>query len=362
MPLAALLAALLALGAGASSRPAAESEISAGAIAIGGIGPTSGPAAQAARGAQAYFDHVNELGGVHGRRIEFRYVDGGADPQVILETAQQLVNDGVLALFATAGTAESLAIRTYLARMRVPQLFVASGSSVWGRDAGRYPRAIGYAPTYRVEAQALARHILRTRPRAKVGVLYEPDADGKELLAAFRRALGTRGEVLVEALPYDLAVGRLEALRVAGADTFVNLAAEVHQPAWARQIYASSLAAGQPAPGTVAPVYVKDPSDPRWTRDAGLAPFRPLRGAASVRGLAAAFTLVDALRRVGPNLTRGRLTSEVRTLNEASNPFLLPGIVVRTGPTDAYPIEQVALQRYRRGRWNVFTGLLAVPR
>jgi hypothetical protein len=44
-------------------------------------------------------------------------------------------------------------------------------------------------------------------------------------------------------------------------------------------------------------------------------------------------------------------------MSEASNPFLLPGIRVRTTPTARYPVTQAALARWQGGRWTVFGGL-----
>jgi hypothetical protein len=44
-------------------------------------------------------------------------------------------------------------------------------------------------------------------------------------------------------------------------------------------------------------------------------------------------------------------------MREASNPFLLPGIRVRTSATSRYPITQLGLQRRQSGRWVLFGGL-----
>jgi hypothetical protein len=73
--------------------------------------------------------------------------------------------------------------------------------------------------------------------------------------------------------------------------------------------------------------------------------------------MAAAYSLVDALKKVGKTPTRASLMRAVTHMNEASNPFLLPGMRVRTTPTSRFPISQVALQRWRNGRWARFGGL-----
>jgi len=45
-------------------------------------------------------------------------------------------------------------------------------------------------------------------------------------------------------------------------------------------------------------------------------------------------------------------------LNERSNPFLLPRMVIRTTPTERFPIEQARLERWHNGRWISFGALL----
>jgi hypothetical protein len=73
--------------------------------------------------------------------------------------------------------------------------------------------------------------------------------------------------------------------------------------------------------------------------------------------MAAAWTAIEAIRRAGADLTRDGLLRVVGSLNLQGNPFLLPGIAVRTGPGDRYPIEQLLLQRWHKGAWRSFGGL-----
>jgi branched-chain amino acid transport system substrate-binding protein len=117
-------------------------------------------------------------------------------------------------------------------------------------------------------------------------------------------------------------------------------------------------------------VFFKDPSDPKWAKDAGIrlmqsivkryAGANDLKNGYYVAGMASAFTMVDTLRKAGKNLTRQGVMAAARTLNEANNPFVLPGIVVKTGATDGFPMQQVALERWSGGHWNIFTGPLTI--
>ena len=76
-----------------------------------------------------------------------------------------------------------------------------------------------------------------------------------------------------------------------------------------------------------------------------------------VYGMAAAWTAVEALKKAGKNLTREGLVKVVGAMNFSSNPFLLPGIGLKTGPSDHFPIEQMLLQRWQKGAWKSFGGL-----
>ena len=80
---------------------------------------------------------------------------------------------------------------------------------------------------------------------------------------------------------------------------------------------------------------------------------------ANFYGMAAAYTMVDALRRAGRNPTRESLLAAATHLKETTNPFLLPGIVVKTGARDRYPLEQVQMYRYHAGVWRVFGTLVS---
>ena len=258
---------------------------------------------------------------MHGRTIEYR----------VSESPQQLVEqDKVFALFGTVGTEATLAIRAYVEQTGVPQLFVASGAAGLGRWS------VGFSPSHALEGAVLARQVLRTSTQRRIAVLYEDDTDGRALLTAFRRGLGSRaGEITATTNVGELPAG--------GAAAFVVLGR-------------ASASAGLPA-GAVSVTYLKDPRDPRWAGDPALEKYRRTGGLKTTEyeaGMAAAFTLVDTLRRAGKAPARARILAAARSLNEANNPFLVPGIVVKP------PIRQVALQRWSGGHWNVFTGPLAV--
>jgi branched-chain amino acid transport system substrate-binding protein len=301
--------------------------VTSGSVLIGGVAPLAGEGSGVAKGAAAYFRYVNGRGGVNGRTIQYRVVEGGDDPAA---AALQLVEqDKVLALFGTVETDAALAIRAYVEQAGVPQLFVASGAVGPGRWT------IDFPPSHALEGAVLARQVRKTGANGRISVLYDDDIDGQTLLAAFRRGLGVRaGQVKAST--------DVRELRAGGARTFVVLG-----PA--------AASTGLPT-GAVSVTHLKDPRDPRWADDPAVEKYRRtggLRTAESVAGMAAAFTLVDTLRKAGKALTRASVLAAARSLNEANNPFVIPGIVIKA------PIQQVALQRWVGVHWSVFTGPLA---
>jgi branched-chain amino acid transport system substrate-binding protein len=376
---------------------AADPGLTATSILLGGTAPISGSAsayASVARGADAYFKYVNAGGGVNGRTITYTYRDDAYTAAQTVEATRQLVErDGVFALFNSVGTAPNLAIRPYLTQLKVPQLFVASGDTRWGRDFRRFPYTIGFQPSYRAEGWVLGRYLARMRPRARLAILAQNDDDARDLVAGIKRGTQRSPVKIVAAEYYDVAVSDVQAqvaeLSASGADTFAIFAT----PEFALQSFAAAKKLGwrplvlvgsassaanvmrrasaggtnKAINGAVSISFLKDPSDRRWKNDRAIRLYRSIlsrygRGANAgdvyhVYGMAAAYTMVEVVKQAGPSLTRAALMRHVRSLTIASNPFLLPGITIRTAGDDQFPIEQMVLQRWQQGRWKSFGGL-----
>jgi branched-chain amino acid transport system substrate-binding protein len=394
-----LLAALITISA-ASARGSAPPGVTSKQILIGGTTPLSGPAsayAAVAKGADAYFKYVNGRGGVFGRSIKYKYVDDAYDPSQTIQRTRDLVqNDHVFAIYNTLGTETNLSIRSYLNQLKVPQLFVASGASTWGKDYKKYPWTIGYQPSYLAEGTIYGRYIGRTRPKARIGVLFQNDDYGKELLAGLQRGLGAKRKLIVTQQGYDVTdndvksqVARLKSKR---ADTLMVFAtpkfaiqsySQARQLGWKPQIFVNAVSSAanvmtiatlsssrRETEGSISIVFLKDPTDPRWAKDRAVKLFRSvlkkynrgkgLNDVYNVYGMASAFTMVDALRHAGRNPTRAGVMRAVSHLDERNNPFVLPGIVVGTTPRDHFPLAQAKLERYHNGRWVYFGSLVDV--
>jgi len=317
-------------------------------------------------------------------------VDDGYEPQRTFLAVRQLVQqDGVFAIFNSLGTSNNAAIRGFLNQAGVPQLFVASGASTFGRDAKKYPWTIGFIPTYSAEGKVYARYLLKRKPGAKIAVLYQDDDYGKELVSGLQAGLGAKKGLIVKKVGYDPTASdvrsEVAALKASKAKVFMIFAfgkfaiqafIAANQLGWRPQIVVNDVAAAtslmQLSPpkateGALSIVFGKDPDAPTWKRDKGMKLFRSImkRYAASanvddvyhVYGMAAAWTAVEALRKAGKNLTRSGLVKVTSSMNFSGNPFLLPGIGLKTGPGDHFPIEQMVLQRWHKGSWKSFGGI-----
>ena len=145
--LAALLVTAAACGGSSSPTTATDVGITADSIALGNTIAQSGPAAAygtIANAENAYFTYVNNNGGVNGRKIKFTVLDDGYNPAQTVPLTKQLVEQNqVFAMFSGLGTQAQTSVRDYLNTQKVPQLFVATGATTFGKDYSQNQWTLG---------------------------------------------------------------------------------------------------------------------------------------------------------------------------------------------------------------------------
>jgi len=286
----------------AGARPVATPGVSAAEIHLGSSVPLSGEAAIAgnvARGIEAYFKYVNDKGGVFGRKITFTYLDDGYDPgRAVNNTIRLIQQEQVFAVFSSLGTSNNLAVRKLLNDAKVPQLYVSSGATTFGRDYKKYPWTIGYIPPYSEEGELYGRYVVKNVKKAKVAVLYQNDDYGRDLLAGLKRGLGSKAKSIVASVGYDptsadvqpqvtqLKASKANVLMVFAFGKFSLQAFNaVSRLGWKPQIFvndvssASALMAIVPqkaANGSISIVFGKDPAAPIWRNDKGIKLFQSI--------------------------------------------------------------------------------------
>ena len=162
-------------------------------IRIGNTVPYSGPASaysSVGKADAAFFQWLNDQGGIAGRKINFISLDDAYTPPRTVEQTRRLVEDDQVAfVFNALGTPTNSAVHRYLNQKKVPQLFVSTGADKWA-DPQHFPWTIGYLPSYRIEAQIYLKYMLKENPNTKLAVLYQNDDFGKDYLSGLRDALG----------------------------------------------------------------------------------------------------------------------------------------------------------------------------
>ncbi len=360
-------------------------------IKVGNTNPYSGPASAygtIGKTIDAYFRMVNDQGGINGRKLSFISYDDGYSPPKTVEMARKLVEqDQVLFLFQTLGTPPNTAIHKYMNLRKVPQLHVATGATKWN-DPKNFPWTMGWQPNYQTEAQIYARHILKTRPDAKIAVLYQNDDYGKDYLKGLKDGLGGKAQSMIVAeASYEVSDPTVDSqivqLQSSGANVFFNIttpkfAAQAIRKAydigWKPVHYLNNVSTSvgsvltpaglDKSAGVISTAYYKDPTDAHWANDPAMKqwqafmtkyyPAGSLIDALSVYGYTVAATLHEVLRMCGDNLTRENVMRQAASMKGWRVDTLLPGITITTSQVDFAPLQSVQLQRFNGKQWELF--------
>jgi ABC-type branched-subunit amino acid transport system substrate-binding protein len=376
--------------------------VTSSSIKIGGTFPLTGPASlykTIPAAEKAYFDYVNDHGGVNGRKIDFTILDDAYDPSKTVPLVQQLVEqNNVFAVYGSLGTAPGLATWGYLNDKKVPQVLLATGDSYWGFSAKKYPWTTGWQPDYPGEAKAYGKYIVANLPNAKIGVLYQNDAYGKNYYAGLRVGLGAKKTNIVDAESYDVTnpslTQQILALKSKGADTFVVFATPtptitalvtaakvgwtptatiINNVSANRLFLLAAAASGAPVDGVISTSYVESSTTQGDLPGVKLASsiinqYAPTLAPSFARGdgnimygFGSAWTFVYALQHAGKTPTRAGLVKALKSLNTGANPFVYPGIKLQTSATDNFPIEQEIMIKWAGGAtgdWQPFGKLI----
>jgi branched-chain amino acid transport system substrate-binding protein len=364
-------------------------------IKLGNTAPYSGPASAygtIARAEAAYFQMLNDQGGINGRKIDFQSLDDAYSPSKTVEQTRRLVEqDEVLAVFSSVGTAPNISVQKYLNIKHVPQIFVSSGATRWN-DPKHFPWTTGFNPTYELEGKLYAQYVLKTKPDAKIAVIIPDEDAGKDYLRGFKEGLGEHINQLVSSTTYltsDPTIdSQMVTMRESGADVFFaeatpKFAAQAIKKAgsmgWKPLIILPSVsnsvsAVLEPAGientvGVVTGLYLKDPNDARWADDPGVKDFlawmKKYQPNASSGDLfnAQGYTVAEAmeavLRNCKDDLSRENIIKQATTLSGLALPLLLPGITVHNDPSDVTAIHQIQMARFDGKSWVLFGDVLS---
>jgi branched-chain amino acid transport system substrate-binding protein len=251
---------------------------------------------------------------------------------------------------------------------------------------------MGWQPNYQTEAKIYAQYIMKEKPNAKIGVLYQNDDYGKDYLKGLKDGLGAKAKSMIVAeVSYEVADPTVDSqivqLQASGADVFFNVTTPKFAAQAIRKAYdigwkpmhflnnvSTSVAtvltpAGlEKSVGLISTAYIKDPTDKQWANDAAIEKWRvfmkkyypdgSLTDNSNVYGYTVAITLHQVLRQCGDNLTRENVMKQAASMKDFPIDTLLPGVTIRTGGGDFAPIESVQLMRFDGKQWERFGKVL----
>lgn len=387
-------AALAAVVLMAASAAHAQKKYDPGAsdteIKLGQTVPHSGPGSLygvLGRVATAYFEMINEKGGINDRKVKMLSLDDSYSAPKTVEATRRLVEqEEVLALFGSLGTAPQTAVHKYLNSKGVPQLLLNTGASKWN-DPKNFKWTMAGLPLYPTEARILAKHVLNVKPNAKVAILYQNDDFGRDFLGPFKEVLaqaGGKASVVAETT-YDLTDPTIDSqiinLSKSGADVFFNITTgkatsqsvrKVAELGWKplHLLTAGSTgrsilnAAGlENATGIVAMRYAKEVGVPRWEKDPDVMGFEELRkkylpnvdpdNTIAYAGYGQAVTMAEILRRCGDDLTRANVLKQAQSLAGFHSPYMLDGVTYSFTPDNYTPMKTLHIAIFNGKDWDI---------
>jgi len=320
---------------------------------------------------------LNQQGGINGRRIKFTQLDNAYSAPKAVEQSRKLVEDvGVLAEVGTIGTVPNVAIQKYLNSKQVPQLFITAGGRRFN-DPKNFPWTVPLYPDFETEGRVIAKYILKTKPDARIGVLYQNDDFGKDYLKGLRAGLGAKASQIIAEASYELADPTIDSqivqLKSAGVDTLIEQSSakgtaqsirKVHELGWTPLHVIGGSAASvetvlKPAgldasKGLVTTQFLKQPGDPAWSNDAEVKDYK---------GFLAKYMNVHAvalvLTRCGEQLTREDLLHQATSLHGERLPMMLPGVSISTKPDDYTPFKVLRIATFDGASWTLVNDVLS---
>ncbi|WFU21556.1 ABC transporter substrate-binding protein [Bradyrhizobium sp. CB1717] len=355
-------------------------------IRIGQTAPYSGPLSSLSRFGRieaAYLNMINAAGGINGRKVTLVSLDDAFSPTKTVQQTRKLVeDDNVLAIVGSIGTPTNLAVAKYLNSKQVPQILVLASTPKLD-DPENLPWTTTFMMPQPVETRIYAEYLLKTKPDAKVAVIYQNDDLGKGNLAGFKAALGSKASTMVVAeAAYDIMEPTVDSqivvLKSSGADTLFHASnarfaaqaiRKAHELNWKVQhvllsgvssISAVLRPAGLAAStGAVSAFWLKTSEDPMWDDDAGMREFRAFMKQwapnddieESIFPYATAQMIVEVLKKCGDDLSRDNLIRQATSVQGLQLPTFLPGLTINVTPSSRIGWTKARMARFNGTRW-----------
>jgi len=357
-------------------------------IKLGTTSPYSGPASAYGvygQAQSAYFEMVNDRGGINGRKINLISLDNAFSPPKAVEQTRKLVeSDEVFAIAGFLGTPPNAAVSKYLNARGVPSLFLTSGA-VRFNDPKNFRWIVPFYPSYVAQGAVFGRYLLKAKPNGKIAVQYVNDDLGRDYLRGLKIGLGARAsEMIVKEISHEMTEPTIESqlveCKVSGADVFVQLSAskfaaqairKVASLGWqptfiinsnSASVGATLVPAGlDNAKGLITARWEKNVTDPGEADDEGIKGYKAfaqkymprlnLDDATAIPGYNNAAAIEHVLKQCGDNLTRENLLKQATNLKGYTPPLILNGVKVYNSPDNYDAFHNLQLTQFDGKQW-----------
>lgn len=357
-------------------------------IVIGSSQPLSGPAAfwglGVGGGMDAYLRWINEQGGINGRRIRLALRDDGYLPTRAVANVRELVErEGVFAIVSLIGSANAFAVRDYIIENKVLWITPTADANMWAGFRNKQYLFVGY-PGYVDEGRILTMYGAQNLGAKSVGVFYQNDLYGQKGLLGVKRGIAEAKIKLAVAVSYETTdadvSGQAVKLRQSGADTVILYATPRHGALIVREMakigYTPKLLASFtladpimfqlagdawngivltaffPVPGTDPKVDATLQTLLRINPQLAQSPFNALAGVAFLE------PFIEALRRVGPNVTKDGVARALESLKNW-NGDVIRGVTF--GPNQHQGINRIYIIKSENRQYKKLTDWITYP-
>jgi ABC-type branched-subunit amino acid transport system substrate-binding protein len=350
-------------------------------IRIAQWGPQTGPAApwgSVARGSGLLFQIVNEEGGIHGRKIKYFIRDDQYNPAQTKAVVKELVErEGVFAFVGGVGAACGMAVKDYLTENKI--IWVGPSTALQEYVFPVNPYLFAIYPLYEDEASILTKYAVEKLKAKKIAFLYQNDSYGKAGLAGCKMRMNAMKKKLVEEVSVEPGEKDLSSqilrLKNSEADVvflWVNPTSAVialktaatigFKPQWISSDtlmdfplmnkITGGLWEGVITGGFGLPTDVDHPLMNKYRAAAKKYAPEERFGVFYTAGIMFAEPLVEALKRVGPNLSREALLKELNSIRNFQgigpvinwSPQVHQGVdsiqILKCGPNSSYILLQ----------------------
>ncbi len=338
------------------------------------------------KGADAWFKHINENGGINGRKIKFKMVDDKYEPPRTKNIVKRFVErDKCFAIVAPLGSAPTKAVIDYIVESKIPLVGAGTGAAKNVFYKSRY--VFPLYPPYDLEGTDLVRFSKEVFGAKKIAVLYQNDASGKTHLKGIEVGLKKYGVEMVAAEGYEPkevdVSSQVIKMKNSGAEAVICSCA----PEPAAKFYTERAKLGWKAP-VINVFFGKSPKVPELAGKAAVDgvyfatifrewddPSKQIQEAKSILskyypeeqpdavhlwGFTGAQVFSEALRRMGrDNITRARLLDALESIDNWKGSVVPVVNVGEVGPDDPaikhLLVSGMSYVVYKNGRFNPFT-------